>query len=112
VGFSLQALDARGGPTDDYLSMTIWDMADLRAIIRAAPSPPYAREAEVLLALSVNDEDLVTPEECRWLAARVRNADRERVRREVREPEGVLELVDAFAAFCDACARRGGFEVW
>src|SRR5919202_432700 len=67
VGFSLQALDRDGGATDDYLSLTKKAMADLRAVIQATPSPPCWREAEILFALSVNNDNRVTPEQSHWL---------------------------------------------
>ena len=111
VGFSLQALDRDGGATDDYLSLTNKAMADLRAVIQATPSPPCGREAEILFALSVNNDNRVTPEQSHWLAERLGHVDRERTRRDNPEPAELLQLVDSFAAFCDACARRGGFQV-
>lgn len=113
MGFALNALDEHGvaAEDDEYLSYTRWAMTDLRRVIATTKLPPSSDEAEVLHALTWNEEDVVTPEQCAWLAERLANADRQRILAEEPGPDELLGLIDALREFCVRCSTRGGFIV-
>ena len=108
MSFSLQAINPDGGERDAYLSLNNRAMTDLRAVIVEADHAPGDSPVAKLV---FNDGERVHPDECRWLAGRLRSVDRAAIRD--REPGGgeLLELVDELAEFCELCASVGGFEV-
>jgi hypothetical protein len=114
MGFSLQAVDAQGRNREEYeyLSYNRRTWFKLVDLIKTSPAPPSDELGEILGSLSWNDGDLVTPGQCRWIAARLANVDHARIMAEEPEPEELLRLVDEVKAFCERCSERGGFEVW
>ena len=113
MGFTLDSLDRTGGFNEDYeyLSYTVSAMSALRKVIRQARGPHAADETDVLWALSLNDEEVIGPAQCAWLAERLGNANREMIHADDPNPEELLEMVEELAAFCVRCAKHGGFRV-
>jgi hypothetical protein len=109
MSFSLQAVDADGGERDEYLSLSVRAMADLRRVV--AGDGGCERE-DTRAKLAVNDGRRVEPEECRWIARQLRSADREALAAREPGPAELFGLMDELERFCQQCAARGGFEVW
>jgi hypothetical protein len=62
--------------------------------------------------LVFNDDVRVGPDECRWMASRLRAVDREAFLGRETDSVELFGLVAQLAAFAELCAAVGGFEVW
>lgn len=113
MGFSLQSVDEQGRNLEEYeyLSYNASTWGEVLQLIVNTPVPARDDEAEVVDKLCWNHGDLVTPQECVWIAARLANTNRERILADEHEPERLLGLADEVQAFCERCSKRGGFEV-
>ena len=83
-------------------------MADLRAVVAGGACDEHA---DTLANLRFNDGLRVAPDECRWIADRLRAVDRDAILRREPGPRELLGLVDELAAFAELCATPGGFAV-
>ena len=84
-------------------------MAALRNVVAEAAE---RENPSLLYRLSFNQGEVIEPEECRWLAAQRRAADRDAVARDDENSEELVGLIDELAAFCEWSETRWILQFW